>query len=115
MSMFIWSQLTLIILGGEIYLIPMNGSSSKNTFIAERTYISLNLVINIISEKRPKGVPIICILDCCRINIGDNIWPRGDPAKNKGALSNVCIMYATANGHVAKDGRVAKDGIKNTN
>src|SRR5436305_13019586 len=93
----------------------MDGSKSKLTRIAKKTFISLNLVIDIIGEKRSRNVPIICILDCCRVDVGDNRWPRGDPAKNEEALSNVCIMYATANGHVTKDGHVGKDGKKNTN
>jgi hypothetical protein len=93
----------------------MNGSSSTRTALAKATYISLNLVIDTLEEKRLKSTPIICILDCCRVDIGDNRWPRGDPAKNEGALSNVCIMYATANGHVARDGNIANDGQKSTN
>jgi hypothetical protein len=56
-------------------------------------------------------VPIICILDCCRTNIGDNEWPRGDSAKNGKALSNLCIMYATANGHAAEDGKKGTNGL----
>src|SRR4051794_15180875 len=93
----------------------MDGSKSTHISIVKKTYISLNLVINIIAEKRSRGVPIICILDCCRINIGDKRWPRGDHAENDGAISNVCIMYATANGRVAKDGHVTRDGKKSTN
>ena len=63
------------------------------------------------AEKRSKGVPIICILDCCRTDIGDNQWPRGDSSIKWNALSNVCIMYATANGHVAKDGKDGRNGV----
>src|SRR4051812_46142761 len=79
--------------------------------IAKISYISLNWVIDTIAEKRSKGVHIICILDCCRTDIGDNQWPRGDSAKKGKALSNVCIMYATANGHVAKDGKEGRNGV----
>src|SRR4051812_30897730 len=63
------------------------------------------------AEKRSTDVHIICILDCCRTDIGDNQWPRGDSSKNWKALSNVCIMYATANGHVAKDGNHGANGL----
>src|SRR4051812_6755925 len=63
------------------------------------------------AEKRSTDVHIICILDCCRTDIGDNQWPRGDSAKKGKALSNVCIMYATANGHVAKDGKEGTNGV----
>src|SRR5690349_15396012 len=89
----------------------MDGSKSTNSFFAKGTYISLNLVIDAIEEKRSRGVPIICILDCCRIDIGDSGWPRGDSATNWKALSNVCIMYATAHGHAAEDGEEGRNGV----
>src|SRR3954465_7405817 len=89
----------------------MDGSKSTITSIAERTYISLNLISNTIAEKRSKGVPIICILDCCRTDLGDNRWPRGDSIKSWKALSNVCIMYATANGHISIDGNEGTNGV----
>src|SRR5690349_2287213 len=89
----------------------MDGSNSTSTFFAEKTYIPLNLVIDAMEEKRSRGVPIICILDCCRIDIGDSGWPRGDFAKNWKALSGVCIMYATAHAHVAKDGEEGGNGV----
>jgi hypothetical protein len=89
----------------------MDGSKSTSTFFAKKTYIPLNLVIDAMDEKRSSGVPIICILDCCRIDIGDSRWPRGGSAKNEKALSNVCIMYATAHGHAAKDGEEGGNGV----
>src|SRR4051812_13493936 len=79
--------------------------------IAKISYISLNWVIDTIAEKRSKDVQIICILDCCRTDIGDNQWPRGDSAKNGKAVSNLCIMYATANGHEAKDGKGGTNSV----
>ena len=75
------------------------------------TYRVVQWATGLLGKEAIKGVPIICILDCCRTNIGDNRWPHGDPAKNDGALSNVCIMYATANGHVAKDGNNSTNGV----
>src|SRR4051794_32377251 len=63
------------------------------------------------AKQRPRGVPIIIIVDCCRTKVANDQPVHGDPIKTATAQSNVFIMYATPNGHAAKDGKNGKNGI----
>lgn len=94
----------------ENFLVPIDGRSLTDPSIAERTYISLDWLIKTIAERRPNNVPIIFIVDCCRIEVGKDGLACGDPIKTTVTQSNVYIMYATANGRVAMDGKECGNG-----
>ena len=55
-------------------------------------------------------MPIICIVDCCRTDVGDSDATRSDPVKSKKRLNNVFIMYSTANTHTADEGKEHRNG-----
>ena len=64
-----------------------------------------------VADARPKDAPIICILDCCRIEAeGDMKSARSDLVKGGETQSNVFIMYATSKKSVASEGEEGGNG-----
>ena len=104
------AQLILEPLEGENFLVPIDGLSPEDPSTAKKTYLGLDWLIGHIAASRPLDIPIIFIVDCCRTEVANNWSVQVDPIKSTVALSNVCIMYSTANGHVAMDGKEDGNG-----
>jgi hypothetical protein len=96
---------------GQNFLVPIDGHSPEGPLIANKSYIQLDWLIDLIAKKRPRDVPIIIIVDCCRTEIANDQSVPGDLIKTTATQSNVFIMYATPYGRIAKDGKNGRNGI----
>ena len=96
---------------GENFLIPVDGKLASKPAVAKNTFISLDFLMGIVADARPKSIPIICILDCCRTEAeGDQSSARGDLVKTGGSQDNIFIMYATAHRSAANEGEIDGNG-----
>src|SRR4051812_22782376 len=103
-----------ILTGSTEYLIPIDGRNMENSLIAARGFVGIEELIDLLSMSRTKvEVPIVFILDCCRVELGPGggrtvvnmQGTRGvNVLSNRGGVANICIMYSTASGHIASDG-----------
>ena len=96
--------------GGIEYLIPIEGTNGGDPEISAFSFVEIKKVINMLSMKRKSvKVPIILILDCCRVELkpdGSRFVVDADiqDLNNFGNAANICIMYSTARGYTASDG-----------
>src|SRR5947208_109293 len=91
----------------------------ENSLIAAQDFIKIDKLIDLLSRNRTKvEVPIVFILDCCRVELGPgggraivNMQGTGgiNVLSNRGGVANICIIYSTASGHAASDGRSASN------
>src|SRR3954471_10553337 len=91
----------------------------ENFLIAARSFVGIEELIGLLSMSRTKvEVPIIFILDCCRVELGPGggrtvvnmQGTRGvNVLGNNGGVANIYIMYSTASGHIMSDGRSRSD------
>ena len=82
--------------------------------MAALRFVKLKKVIKLLSKNRMSDkVPIIFILDCCRVELGSGggrsaVDARGSAEihdlSNLGSAANICVMYSTASGYTASDG-----------
>ena len=99
---------------GNEYLIPVEGTSEGDPDIVAESFVKMKKVIKLLSASRTRDeVPIIFILDCCRLEIGlagsrSAVGTQGSAEikvlNNLGSAANICIMYSTARGYMASDG-----------
>ena len=105
------SNISLLLIVGENFLIPTNGRLASIPALAKSTFISLDLLIETVANVRPKGSPIVCILDCCRIEAEkDPTSACNDLVKGGETQSNVFIMYATSKKSIADEGEEGGNG-----
>ena len=119
--LLLWFELndtSLIIemsLDGVNYLIPVNGSNSSKPFIAKKTFLALDEIIEMISAKGvSRKAPLVVILDCCRTEMKPE--KRSQYVEFKANSSkidrpNTCIIYATAGDNVALDGKDSENSV----
>jgi len=92
------------VIDGKIYLVPIDACETSSNLAFREALLSVDTVIRIILGLRNnKKVPIIVILDCCRLKSNDD----GNSFKGSvdlGQETNIAILYSTAEGHVAVDG-----------
>ena len=74
------------------------------------SFVEIKKVINMLSMRRISvKVPIIFILDCCRVELKPDgirfvVDAEIQDLNNFGSAANICIMYSTARGYTASDG-----------
>src|SRR3954469_6422105 len=103
-----------VLTDGNEYIIPGEGISDGDPNIVAQSFVKMKKVIKLLSTNRTSDeVPIIFILDCCRLELGlagsrSVVGSRGSAEikvlSNLGSAANICVMYSTARGYLASDG-----------
>src|SRR5436305_736656 len=85
---------------GVEYLIPIDGNNMENPSISALNFIKINELIDLLSKNRIKvEVPIVFILDCCRVELGPgggraivNMQGTGgvNVLSNRGGVAKIC-------------------------
>jgi hypothetical protein len=91
------------LIGGNEYLIPIDGTGKGDPEMAALSFVEIRMVINWFSKRRLSSkVPLIFIFDCCRSEFGASAETQflGD----FGSTVNIFIMYSTARRSKASDG-----------
>ena len=95
----------------------MDGLDPKvtNPSLVSRTFLELKWIIDILAGGRSSiDIPIIVILDCCRIECGPNVMEGTTRIRHeleRHGPSNIFILFATAEGDIAADGPEHENGV----
>src|SRR5579859_1455350 len=94
-------------LDNKMYLIPIDSKNSKRPDRAKNSFVLMDSVISQLTKHRRNiNIPIIFVLDCCRIEIGNDRSVFGSASLGLGGFNNptnIAILYSTANGYAASD------------
>jgi hypothetical protein len=98
------------IVDGKEYLIPIDARDMANSTAAAFGFIGVHQIIKMLDNSRETvDIPIILIVDCCRIGLGNGSRFVGDMTDSRGPalgghdIANIVILYSTVRTYVSAD------------